>query len=77
MYIAHRRSEAVLCMLCIIRCNAMHPLNDALPLVFVQVLVTRGALVAHRYTYEPPRSRTLQYRMTFISLTVSLLERSC
>ena len=29
--IAHRRSVAVLCMLYKIRCNPMHPLNDALP----------------------------------------------
>ena len=29
--IAHRRSVAVLCMLCKIRCNPMHSLNDALP----------------------------------------------
>ena len=31
--IAHHRSVAVLCMLCKIRCNPMHPLNDALPYV--------------------------------------------
>ena len=29
--IAHRRSVAVLCMQYKIRCNPMHPLNDALP----------------------------------------------
>ena len=29
--IAHRRSVAVLCMLYKIRCNPMHPLNDAVP----------------------------------------------
>ena len=29
--ISHRRSVAVLCMLYKIRCNLMHPLNDALP----------------------------------------------
>ena len=46
--IAHRRSVAVLCMLYKIRCNLMHPLNDALPGPYVPVLVTRGALVAHR-----------------------------
>ena len=32
----------------------------------------RGALIAHRYTYASPRCRTSQYRMIFISLTVSL-----
>ena len=29
--ISHRRSVAVLCMLYKIRCNPVHPLNDALP----------------------------------------------
>ena len=29
--IAHRRSATVLCMLYLIRCNTMHPLNGALP----------------------------------------------
>ena len=33
---------------------------------------TRGALVAHRYTYAPPRCRTLQYCRTFVPLSVSL-----
>ena len=42
--IAHRRSVAVLCMLYKIRCNPMHPLNDALPGPYVPVRVTRGAL---------------------------------
>ena len=56
--IAHRRSVAVLCMLYKIRCNPVHPLNGALPLPYVPVRVTRGALVAHRYTYAPPRCRT-------------------
>ena len=32
----------------------MHPLNDALPGPLAQVRVTRGALVAHRYTNAPP-----------------------
>ena len=70
--IAHRRSVAVLCMLYKIRCNPMHPLNDAVPGPYVPVRVTRGALVAHRYTYAPPRCRTSQYRRTFVSLSVSL-----
>ena len=56
--IAHRRSVAVLCMLYKIRCNPVHPLNGALPGPYVPVRVTRGALVAHRYTYAPPRCRT-------------------
>ena len=70
--IAHRRSVAVLCMLYKIRCNPMYPLNDALPGPYVPVRVTRGALVAHRYTYAPPRCRTSQYHRTFVTLSVSL-----
>ena len=70
--ISHRRSVAVLCMLHKIRCNPVHPLNGALPGPYVPVRVTRGALVAHRYTYAPPRCRTLQYSRTFIPFSVSL-----
>ena len=29
-------------------------------------------LVAHRYTYKPPRCRTSQYRRMFVPLSVSL-----
>ena len=47
--ISHRLSVAVLCMLYKIRCNSVHPLNGALPGLYVPVRVTRGALVAHRY----------------------------
>ena len=36
----------------------MHPLNDVLHWLYVLVRVTHGALVAHRYTYAPPRCRT-------------------
>ena len=50
----------------------MHPLNCALPGPHVPVRVTRGALVAHRFTYALPRSRTSQYRRTIIPLSVSL-----
>ena len=47
---------------------SMHPLcGELLP-----VRVTRGALVAHRYTYAPHRCRTSQFRRTFILLSVSL-----
>ena len=70
--IAHRRSVAVLCMLYKIRCNPMNTLNGALAGSNVPVWVTRGALVAHRYTYAPPRCRTSQYRLDFCSLSVSL-----
>ena len=70
--IAHSRSVAVLCMLYKIRCNPMHPLNDALPGPYVPVWVTCGALIAHWYTYAPPRCRTSHYRKTFVRLSVSL-----
>ena len=53
--IAHRRSVAVLCKLYEIRCNPMYPLYGDLP---VPVWATRGAQVAHRYTYAPPCSTT-------------------
>ena len=36
----------------------MHPLICALSVPFVPVRVTRGALVAHWYSYAPPRFRT-------------------
>ena len=68
----HRRSMAVLCMLYKIRCNPMHPLCGALPVPYMPVRVTRGALIAHRYFYARPRCRTSQYHKTFISLSVSL-----
>ena len=70
--ISHRRSVADLCMLCKISCNPVHPLNGALPGPYVPARVTRGALVAHRYTYARPRCRTLQYIKTFIPFSVSL-----
>ena len=70
--LAHRRSVAVLCMLYKIRCNPMHPLYGALPVPYVPVWVTRGAVISHRYTYAPSRCRTSQYRRTFIPLSVSL-----
>ena len=69
--LALRRSVAVLCMLYKIRCYPMHPLCGALPVPYVPVWVTRGA-IAHRFTYAPPRCRTSQYRPTFIPLSVSL-----
>ena len=50
----------------------MQALYGALPVPYVPVLVTRGVVIAHRYTYEPPCCRTSQYRRTFISLSVSL-----
>ena len=50
----------------------MHPLNGAPPGPYVPVRVTRGALVAHRYTYAPPRCRTSQASRTVILFSVSL-----
>ena len=50
----------------------MHPLFGTLPVPYVPVRVTRGALVAHSYTYALPRCRTSQYCSTFIPLSVSL-----
>ena len=70
--LAHRRSVAVLCMLYKIKCNPMHPLSGALPAPYVPVRVKRGALVAQRFSYAPPRCRTSQYRRTFVPFSVSL-----
>ena len=50
----------------------MHPLYGALPVPYVPVRVTRGAVIANRYTYAPSRCRTSQYRRTFIHWSVSL-----
>ena len=70
--LAHRRSVAELCMLFKIRSNPMHPLGGALLLPYVPARVTRGALVAHRHSFAPPRCRISQYRRSFVSLSVSL-----
>ena len=70
--LSHCRSVAVLCMLYKIRCNPKHPLCGTLPVLYVPVRVARGALIAHRYTFAPPRCRTLQYHRTFIPISVSL-----
>ena len=70
--LSYRRSVAVLCMLYKIRCNRKHPLCGALPVAYVPVWVTRGALIAHRYTFAPPCCRTLLYHRTFIALSISL-----
>ena len=50
----------------------MHPLYGALPVPHVPVRVSSCAVIAHRFTYAPPRCRTSQYRQTFIPLSVSL-----
>ena len=48
--LAHCRSVEVLCVLYKIRCNSLHPLYGSLPVPCVPVRVTRGAVIAHRYT---------------------------
>ena len=70
--IAHHGSLAVLHMLYKIRCNPMHPLNGALPGLYVPVRVTRGALVAHQFTSASPCCRTLQYHKTYVPFSVPL-----
>ena len=50
----------------------MDPLSGALLLPYVLAHVTRGALVALRHLFVPPRCRTSQYRRTFVPLSVSL-----
>ena len=70
--LAHHWSVAELCMLFKIRSNPMHPLSGALSLPYVPVHVTRGALVADRHSFVPPRCRTSQYRRSFVPLSVSL-----
>ena len=69
--IAHCRSVVVLRMFNEIRCKLVHPLNGALPGPYVSVQVTCCPLIAHWYTYAPPRCRTSQYNRTFIPLSVS------
>ena len=70
--LAHRRSVSVLCMLYKIRRNPLHPLYGVLLVPYVPVRVTRGGVIAHRYTYAPPCCRTSQYRRTFVPFLVSL-----
>ena len=73
----HRRSVAELCMLFRIKSNPMHPLSGALPLPYVPGHGTRGALVAHRNSFAPPRCRTSQYSRIFVLLSVSLSNDLC
>ena len=70
--LAHHRSVVELCMLFKIKSNPIHPLSGALPLPYVPARVTRGALVAHRHSFAPPRCMISQYRRTFVPLSVSL-----
>ena len=50
----------------------MHPLYGAQPGLYLPVWVTHRTLVANRYTYAPPRCRTLQCHRTIIPLLVYL-----
>ena len=62
----------------------MHPVYMALPMLYVPLRlygtpvpyvplrVTRGALVANRFTHAPPGCRTSHDHRTFIPLLVSL-----
>ena len=59
-------------MLFKIKSIPMHPLSGALPLPYVPARVTRGALLAHRHSFAPPRSGTSQYSRSFVPLSVSL-----
>ena len=52
--------------------NPMHPFSGALSLSYVPTRVTRGALVAHRHSFAPPRCRTSQYCRSFVPLSVFL-----
>ena len=49
--LAHRRSVVVLSMLYKIRYNPTHSLYEALHVPYMPVRVTRGAVIAHRYTF--------------------------
>ena len=50
----------------------MHALSGSLPAPYMRVRASRDALVAHRYTYAPPRCGTSQHRKNCIPLTVSM-----
>ena len=54
-------------------CNEMHPLCGSLPVPHLPVRVTRGAVIVHRYTSLSLHlaAEPLQYRRTFIALSVS------
>ena len=62
------------CCVCCTRSGVIRSTHfcGALPVPYVPVRVTRGALIAHRYTFAPPRCRTSQYHRTFVPLSVSL-----
>ena len=49
-------------------CNPKHPLCGSLPVPYVPVRVTRGALMAHLYTFAEPRSTAV---VLFLSQSLS------
>ena len=61
-----------ICMLYTIRCNLMHPLYGALPVLYVSVKITCCALLAHWYTYAPSCCRFSKYHKTSIPFSVSM-----
>ena len=59
---------------CVIRCTLFMVLY--LYKMWHAVVVTRGTLIAHRFTYAPPRCMSSQYLRTFSLLSISV-ERPC
>ena len=53
----------------------MHPLNDDLPGPYVPGRIARCALVAHRYTYAPPRAEPRSTAGLLFSSHLKLQER--
>ena len=66
--LAHRRSVAVLCMLYRIRCNSMHPLYGAIPVPYVPVRFTGGAVIAA----EPRCIARLLFPFQYLCGTISV-----
>ena len=56
--IIHRLCVGILYILHNIRFYPMHPLYGTRPVLYIPVIVTGCASVAHRYTYAPPRCKS-------------------
>ena len=54
----------------------MHPLYGSLPVPYVPLRATRGAIIAHTgiLNYAPPHCKTSQYSKTLIPTSVSLFD---
>ena len=76
MYLAHRRSVAVLCMLYKIRCDSMHPLYGALPVPYVLVQVTRGAVIGTSVHLCASTLQNFSVSLDIYSLVSVSVERS-